>query len=208
MIGPLISHTQNQGFKSDQKGLATTEFALILPVFMTLILGVLDMGHSLYMQSVLQGVVQKAARDSGLETAASDAVRRDAVDAAVRKSILYLNKSAQIDISRLSYKSFGQAEQAAAEPFTDTNSNGVCDAGEPFQDNNDNGHRDATGGDASQGGAKDVVIYEASVSYPRLFPMARLVGMSSTVHLDAKTVLTNQPYGDQTANVATVGYCP
>ena len=48
-----------------------------------------------------------------------------------------------------------------------------------------------------QGGAKDVVVYSVTVTYPRLFPVAKLIGLSENVKLNATTVLANQPYGDQ-----------
>ena len=50
------------------------------------------------------------------------------------------------------------------------------------------------------------VLYTAVVSYPRLFPMYGLVGMSNTVTLRAATVLRNQPFDEQDRSTET-GNC-
>ncbi|MGE4411843.1 MAG: TadE/TadG family type IV pilus assembly protein, partial [Sphingobium sp.] len=54
--------------RRDERAATLIEFAFVAPVLCILLLGAFDVGHTLYMTSVLQGVVQKAARDSGLET--------------------------------------------------------------------------------------------------------------------------------------------
>ena len=59
---------KNRSLRDDENGIAAVEFALISPVFCAMLLGTMDVGHSLYMQSVLQGTVQEAARDSSLQT--------------------------------------------------------------------------------------------------------------------------------------------
>ena len=100
--------------------------------------------------------------------------------------------------SRRYFKDFTKAAQATAEPFTDTNANGRCDAGEPYQDNNNNSVWDKDGGDSGQGGAKDNVVYTVSISYPRMFKFG-MIGLPTTTNLTASTVLANQPYGDQSS---------
>jgi Flp pilus assembly protein TadG len=192
---------------SNEKGNALLEFAFVAPVFSGLIMGAMDLGHTQYMRDVLQGQVQKAARDSALENGASPA-NAAAIDQRIRDQVLNLAKGATIDISRRYYRTFEDASTAQAEPFTDTDGDTSCNHGEPFQDNNNNGVRDSDGGDGGQGGAKDKVLYTVAVSYPRLFPVAGLLGMSDHVNLKATTVLSNQPYGDQANYTApSVGHC-
>ena len=66
-------------------GAALTEFGLISPVLFLLLFGGFDVGHTLYMRTVLEGAVQKAARDASLESASgNDATVRTAIDTAVR----------------------------------------------------------------------------------------------------------------------------
>ena len=56
------------------------------------------------------------------------------------------------------------------------------------------------------GGARDAVLYTVTVSYPRAFPVMKLLGFSNTVTARARTVLRNQPYGAQN-KTAPIGNC-
>lgn len=167
----------------------------------------IDLAHSLYMQSVLQGAVQKSARDSTLESGKAE-VQQQLLDDAVRKKVQHLAANSKVDFSRRYFRDFTKAAQATAEAFQDINGNGRCDNDEPFQDNNNNTIWDRDGGDRGQGGAKDDVVYTVTITYPRLFPMAELIGLSKDVTVEARTVLENQPFGEQGEYGApTVGHC-
>jgi hypothetical protein len=93
------------------------------------------------------------------------------------------------------------------EDFSDVDSDGVCDNGEPFEDVNGNDTWDADRGADGMGGARDAVLYTATLSYPRAFPLMGLLGFDNTVTARARTVLRNQPYGNQDVTVA-IGHCP
>jgi hypothetical protein len=94
------------------------------------------------------------------------------------------------------------------EDYNDVDGDGSCNNGEPFEDLNNNGNWDADRGTAGQGGARDAVLYNVTISYPRLFPVARLIpGQSDTFTMTATTVLRNQPYGLQNETTPTTGNC-
>lgn len=187
------------GIIADEKGVSITEFGLIAPAVVTMLLGTMDLGHTLYMRTILDGAIQDVARDSSLE----DGVilgRQQAIDYRIREQIKNLNNRLtddDIDITRRYYRNFTNAYDAEEEEYTDTNNDGTCNAGEPYIDANLNQVWDSDGGDEGQGGAKDVSIVTVTVSYDRLFPMANLAGMSERITLSANTVLANQPYGEQ-----------
>lgn len=187
----------------DDRGMATVEFAFVGSMFLVMIMGAFDVGHTLYVQSILQGTVQKAARDSALQTG-SEASKQATLDAAVTTQVKRLNSAANVTFSRRFYRTFSKASAARYETFTDGNANGRCDSNEPYEDANNNNVWDADGGNSGQGGAQDVVVYTVNVSYARLFPMAGLVGASPTVNLKASTVLQNQPYGPQAEDSVVV----
>ncbi|WP_062731180.1 TadE/TadG family type IV pilus assembly protein [Sphingobium abikonense] len=192
---------------ADQAGATIVEFGLISTVLFSTLLGFMDLAHSLYMQSVLQGAVQKSARDSTLESGKAE-VQQQLLDDAVRKKVQHLAANSKVDFSRRYFRDFTKAAQATAEAFQDINGNGRCDNDEPFQDNNNNTIWDRDGGDRGQGGAKDDVVYTVTITYPRLFPMAELIGLSKDVTVEARTVLENQPFGEQGEYGApTVGHC-
>jgi len=191
----------------NQDGATIVEFGLISTLFVATLLGFMDLGHSLYVQSVLQGSVQKGARDSTLETGKAE-VQQSLLDAEIRERVQRLAANSTVSFSRRFFRDFTKAAQATAETYQDINGNGRCDNNEPFQDNNGNSVWDRDGGDNGQGGAKDNVVYVVKMTYPRLFPMAKLVGMSETVTVEATTVLGNQPFGEQGSyGTPTVGHC-
>lgn len=194
--------------RRDAHGIAATEFGLIAPVFLLLMLGALDMAHTLYMQGVLQGVVQKAARDSSLETGAN-ATQQALIDQRIIDQVHRLANNATVKIDRRNFYTYTKAADATPEPYNDNNDNGICDDNEPFQDNNANGRRDSDGGSAGQGATQSAVVLTVDVDYPRFFPLDKMMGLPGTVHLGAKTVLTNQPYGQKAGEPApVVGNCP
>ncbi len=160
------------------------------------------------MRSVLQGIVQKVARDAALESGTTD-TQQTALDNKVKAQVRAIANNADITITRRFYRTFSTASAAQAEAWTDTNHNGTCDANEPYQDANNNNTWDADGGDSGQGGAKDKTVYTVSMSYPRFFPLYRIIGGSNTTRISAATVLANQPYADQGSYAtATVKNCP
>lgn len=193
---PSLRRVTPRAFARDEAGATVVEFAMVAPVLGLALLGAFDIAHSLYTRAVLQGVVQKTARDSALESG-SQAVQQAALDEKVKQQVRALAGNAEITITRRFYRTFTDAAAARAETWTDTNDNGTCDGSEPYEDANRNGTWDADGGDAGQGGAKDATLYTVTVTYPRMFPIYNLIGGSHTTRVTASTVLRNQPYADQ-----------
>lgn len=196
-----------KAISNEESGISVTEFGLIAPVMATMMLGGMDVGHTLYMRTVLDGSIQDIARDSSLEDGGILA-KQEAIDARIRDQVKSLNKNATVTIKRRYYRNFTNAYNAEEEEYTDTNNDGECNNGEPFVDANLNEIWDADGGDAGQGGAKDVSIVTVTVTYERLFPMAALAGLPENVTVAANTVLANQPYGTQAVyGQAQTGHC-
>lgn len=192
----------------DTRGATFVEFALVAPILVLTLLGAFDVAHTLYMRSVLQGVVQKVGRDSALE-GNDEASAQAAMDEKVRAQARALANNSTIEITRRFYKTFSKASAAQAETWADTNTNGTCDATEPFEDANVNGVWDRDGGNAGQGGAKDAVVYTVSVSYPRVFPLYGLINVGNVTKVTAATILKNQPYDEQASYGApAVRNCP
>ncbi|PCD01604.1 tight adherence protein TadE [Sphingomonas spermidinifaciens] len=193
----------------DRRGVSAVEFGFIAPTFCMVLLGIFDFGHTLYMRGALQGVVQKSARDSTLEsntTAGQQAI----LDARVRAQVKALANNSTVEFKRRYYRTFSDAAAASAEDWTDTNNNGRCDAGEPYEDANNNSNWDADGGNDGQGGAKDATVLTVTVTYPRMFPLLKLLGdNTANAKIVATTVLKNQPYSDQGSYAApTRRNCP
>ena len=175
----------------DTRGATLVEFAIVAPVMILLILGICDLAYQVYAQSILNGAMQKAGRDSTIQGAASSA---SAIDAKVSNMVKKVAANATFTFTRKNYDSFSLIKP---EPFTDTNNNGVRNTGECFTDVNGNGTWDSDPGLAGQGGANDVTVYTVTVNYPHLFPVTKLFGWSAKQTITASTLLKNQPYASQ-----------
>lgn len=189
----------------DRRGATIVEFALVAPVLCLLLAGGFNIAHTLYLRAVMQGIVQKVARDATLESGL-DVAEQARLDARVRSQVSAMANNATVDITRAYYRTFSAAAAAQFEPYTDHNGDGTCNGGEPYEDTNNNSRWDAAGGNASQGGAKDAVVYTVKATYPSFFPLYRFIGGSGETEVIASTVLRNQPYGDQA--VPAVRNCP
>lgn len=189
---------------SEESGATLVEFAFVAPVLFVLLMGTLDVGHQLYTRAVLNGEMHKAGRDSSLETGTAQGAT---LDAHVEDMVHEVAPTATVSFKRDSFRNFSEASASEPEDFTDTNGDGTCNAGEPYDDANNNNVWDPDGGNDGQGGAKDAVVYTATVTYTRLFPMAGLAGLSDTVTLTSTTILRNQPFADQDESAATARNC-
>ena len=184
----------------DDRGATIIEFALVAPVLVMLLMGLFDMGYNLYTAAVLQGAIQKAARDSTIEGATPAAL-----DAKVSDTVHQIAPNAALVFDRKNYSSF--SEIGTPEDFTDINGDGACDAGEPYEDANGNGTWDTDRGREGQGGARDAVLYTVKVSYPHAFPIGGLIGFSGEENMQTSTVLRNQPYSNQNTPPAVTRNC-
>lgn len=183
----------------NKRGVTAVEFGLIAPTFIMLLLGVFDLGYNVYARAILDGAVQKAGRDSALETGTSAI---STLDANVKANLGPIAGGATFDYERRNYRDF--AKVGLPEDLDDKNSNGSRDPGECFTDENANGTWDRDLGEEGVGGARDVVLYTVRMSYQRKFPLYALVGMDGEATIASATVLRNQPYGDQASETKEV----
>ncbi|RDE05179.1 TadE family protein [Sphingomonas aracearum] len=190
--------------RRDRRGVTVVEFAIVAPVLCLFLVGAFDIAHTLYLQTALEGVVQKAARDATLESG-NTVTQQNVIDATVTRQVRELASNVTPQFKRRFYRTFSEAAAATPEDWDDTNGNGTCDAGERYGDANGNMVWDADGGNAGQGGAKDATLYTVSLTFTPFFPlwkMLKRVGWKNSV--SATTILRNQPYNDQDSYGATV----
>lgn len=187
--------------RRNQRGAAAIEFAIIAPTLMMVLMGLMDLGYNLYAGTLLEGAIQKAARDSTIEGASSAQLL---LDKRVTDVVDDIVSDATIQFTRKAYTNFQDVRRP--EDFTDSNADGNCNDGEPFEDVNGNHSWDADRGSNGMGGARDAVLYTVTVTYDRPFPLMKLLGFNNQVTSIARTVLRNQPYSSQKVTV-TVGNC-
>jgi TadE-like protein len=173
----------------ETRAVAAVEFALVLPVFLIATMGILDLSYEQYAASILQGVVQDAARDGSLEGYSGD---QSELDAYIKRKVHDVWPGANVLIEREAFASF--KDKGKPEKFTDTNSNGKYDKGECFSDTNGNGKHDKSRGQKGNGGAEDVVLLTATITMDRIFPGWQLIGQPPEAEVVATMTLRNQPY--------------
>lgn len=189
----IESNAMLRRLRDDRKGATLVEFAIIAPTFMLLLMGSFDIGYSIFMRSTLAGAVAESARASTLETAPAAVTN---IDADVTARMREINSNAVLVFERTSYFDF----EDVARPETiidDADADGECDAGESFEDENGNGTWDSDVGEGGIGGPRDIVLYDVTLTYPRIFPLYGIFGQSQTGTMEYTTVLKNQPYGEQ-----------
>lgn len=188
--------------RRDRRGVTVIEFALVAPVMLLLIMGLGELMYTIYAKSILDGAIQKAARDSAIQGGGDLA---GDIDARVMAQVHTMAPNATFISTRRSYNNFSSIKP---ERFTDSNKNNRYDAGECFDDINGNRQWDADPGMASQGGASDVTRYRIEITYPRPFPVAGLMGWSNKNTIASETLLKNQPWATQSRQVVeAMGTC-
>ena len=171
-------------------GASAVEFALAAPVLLVLLMGMFDMGHMAYLNAVLNGVVEKVARDSTLEGA-----NTTTSDATIGTMMASVAPGATVSTARKSYYDF--TDVARPEAWNDANGNGRCDNAESYTDENNNGQWDADIGKTGNGGSGDVVYLTATMTYTPLFKVPFTGNANGTRTLKATAVTKNQPFGIQ-----------
>lgn len=190
----------------DERGISVVEFALVGPMFISVLMATFDLGFGVYTKAVLQGSVEDAARQASLENTQWTAIR-DKVKQQIIAVIPAADANTDITFTLDPQYYEDYDDITIPEDFTDTNGNGRWDSTECFVDRNNNRTYDTNVGLAGRGGAQDVVSIKASVTYKRVFPLWSLVGQANTQTIEAATYLRNQPFSAQAARTG-VRICP
>lgn len=185
---------------ADTAGVTIVEFAIIAPVFLLMLVGMLDVGQMIYGKAILNGAVESAARSSSLETADTSEA-----DAMVLDRVGTVLPGVTIASTRSSYYDFADIERA--EQWNDADGNGACNDGEAFTDENGNGGWDEDIGLEGNGGANDVVIYTVAASYDPVFKVPFMPEQWAARTIEASALRKNQPYANQSGYSSTAGTC-
>lgn len=179
----------------DRRGAAVPEFALILLPLCLVLMGGFEMGYQIYVRSVLLGAMERATRLTTVQTVDSSAVESE-IEATVKR----LAPNATVQTTKGRFTEFSQIN--TMERLTrDANNNGVLDSGDCWEDVDDDGTRNipTAGKTGTIGGADDIVRYNTVVTYNRILPIFRFLGIGNTATLTATTMTRRQPYELQTA---------
>jgi hypothetical protein len=188
-----VTRPKHAALANDRRGVTLVEFAIVAPVMLLLIMGLMDLTYRLYVQAILNGAMQQAGRSASLESGPGGL---DTIDANVVKNVREVARNLTWESS---HKAFSDYTKIGPEPFLDANGNGMRDPGECYSDVNNNSQWDADPGKTGAGGAKDSVVYTMTIHYPRIFPLSAMLGWGSVQDVSSTTILKNQPYTTQNA---------
>ncbi len=186
--------------RTDEVGATVMEFGLVAVIFITMLLGMMDIGQRTYAQSVLNGAAQAVAREASLESG-----NPAEADARLTALVRRVAPNAIVSTNRTSYFNFNDV--ARAEKWNDENSDGTCNEDENYVDENRNGQWDADIGVTGNGGANDVVVYTVTTTYKPLFAIPFLDNAGAERKLSTKFIRKNQPFSAQNNYGSSAGVC-
>jgi hypothetical protein len=186
----------SQAVRRNERGAAVMEFGFVAPVMFLMIMAGFDAGYSVYLRSVASGVLEARARAASL-----DGSTESQFDTEIRSAMYeilpgYAEHEENVVLSKKNYTDYSRID-AAEKMTTDANDNGVLDVGDCWLDEDGNGEFGTNEGADGLGGADDGVYYTVTLQFPRLFPLASMIGLSEDQSVTVKTLVINQPYGTQ-----------
>jgi Flp pilus assembly protein TadG len=182
----------------NQSGLAAVEFALVLPIIVTCLLGAFQLGYIGYAQGRLDAAVRQGSRVGLSGKTSGKPSRQEAIEATVEFTMSNVAKVPELPIVYTSkaYPTFSTLTQPG-EPFEDKNGNGICDTGEVYFDYDDvDGRNTEDISSPGVGQPGDVVQYEITYPLDLFVPIANeFFGSDHRLDLKARTVVRNELFG-------------
>lgn len=186
------------GLGRDKSGSTLVEFGFVAGPLVLMIMGLFDLGYQSYVNVMSKSILHRVAR-----VASSGTLNQLGIELYVKNHIdAVILDDAVVTVTAKSYFDFtnlGKPEKIVV----DNNTNSVLDVGDCFIDANSNGTFDTDVGKSGTGGPDDIVRYEITIDSPRLFPMAKLIGVSERVVNVNSTAVRNQPFGAKNAATET-----
>ncbi|MEM8949113.1 MAG: TadE/TadG family type IV pilus assembly protein [Pseudomonadota bacterium] len=176
----------------DEKGGALVEFAFVAPLFLAIVLAIIEFSGITFAQTLLEGGAGQASRFGILGSVPDGSSREQAIRDIIEKNAFGVIDADDVRLETLTYNSFAAIGQA--EPFEDANGNGSFDENEIFQDINGNGARDDDQGRAGAGDAGQVVLYRLTYDWDIMVPIFQPF-FGEQITLQATTAVRNEPAG-------------
>lgn len=181
----------------DTEGAAALEFAIVVPVFLLLLFGIIEFSLIMFTKSVMEGATSVTSRLGKTGYTQEGQTRAEMLAELLKEKTNGILDPDKIEIETLVYESFSDISKAEPLIF-DANGNGLYDAGDTYQDINGNGAWDKDLGQAGLGQAGDIVVYKVHYPWSVKTPVMRqILGDEEGIFpLDVSVVVRNEPYGD------------
>lgn len=178
----------------------TIELAIIAPIMILLMFGIIEFSMVMYGTSVIESATSNTSRLGKTGYTEETVSREELIHDMLSHKIDGLMDTELVSIETKVYGDFGDIGQP--EPYNDQNANGSYDAGEPFDDINGNAQWDADMGAAGLGAAREVVVYTVNYPWQLHTPVIReLLGDAQGIYnIRSSMVVRNEPYDTQVSN--------
>ncbi len=185
-----LTKYQKKSLACNADGVTAVEFAIIAPVFILILMGIIEFSVVMFVSSIIEGATAASSRYGKTGYVAAGSTRQQQIVDAITSRAGGLLETAKITVTSKVYPSFNSISQE--EPYIDTNHNGTHDTGEDYTDVNGNTQWDSSGV-AGLGNANDIVVY--TVSYPWVINTPIIANfLGNTFVISSRTVVKNEPY--------------
>ena len=183
----------SRNFLRAQDGVTAVEFAMIAPVFLLIICGILEFSMIMFTTSVMENATTNTSRLGKTGFVPSGMTRQQAIINNVASKTAGLLDSTKIVITSKVYSDFTKIgkPEPCLNPVTPP-----CPgtSGINFSDTNGNGTWDTDMGTAGLGNEGDVVVYSVNYPWPIMTPlMVPILGSIYTITV--RSVVRNEPFG-------------
>ncbi len=178
----------------DRQGSAAVEFGLVAPMFILIIVGITEIGTTLFVGALMEGAVRDASRYgiTGQDGASRAQIIRDIIE---DRTIGLVD----INVAQISTQVYESFEAVGSqEPYTDDSpANGAYDVGEAYVDVNLNGIWDNDQGKDGVGQPGEIVLYQINYNLPLLTGyLSEHLGSGGNTGLSASIAVLNEPFID------------
>ncbi len=177
-----------------ESGSAAIEFAFVAPVFLTLIVGMFEIGTLLVVQNAVDAAAREAARLGITGGALGNLTRSESIIEKVKETAtLYSGGIIRPELIQIVVTSYPTLEGLdKPEPFVDANGNGEYDLGEFFEDVNLTGSWEADQGVSNSFGLRgEAVKYEVTYEWK---PLVAIFGYKEGVTLTGRSPVLNEAF--------------
>lgn len=194
MRANLISYRTSRRclrFLRNKEGITSIEFAFVVPIMLLLVMGIIEFSMIMFVSIAMESATATTSRLGKTGYVTEGKSREQEIIDSIKLHTAGLLDPNKIVITTTIYPAF--KDVGKAEPYTDSNGNGMYNVGEAYTDVNGNGQWDDDMGEAGAGDPGDIVLYNVSYPWHINTPIVQSV-VGSTFNITVRAVVKNEPF--------------
>lgn len=190
---PAYATPTHRAFWREADGVTALEFAMIAPVFLLIITGILEFSMIMFTTTVMESATNSTSRMGKTGYNTPGVTRQDTIINSIKSRTAGLLDPTKITITSKVYSDFASVgkPEPCISPVTPP-----CPgtSGINFTDINGNGSWDSDMASVGLGDEGDVVVYSVTYPWPIMSPL--MVPMLGSIYnITVRAVVRNEPYG-------------